>query len=245
MRKFHVVPIIILITILMMTISSCNSSGSYTVYEKPTYDDEFGAVLDINGVLYRTLPETYWDPIFNTSKRILIGQIDYSKVSYGIYTFESDIYRIFIYTGYSSLNKFTDDSRIGELYYRKDIDLPEFSANNIDSIAYHKRGNASEQYPYNNVVYDTNVINDVFNIINTTTEQSNEGRTGEVILGNFYFLNSKYEGIHIGLWASIYQNKYWLNFSKPNKRFYFEIQRELLEKLVGEELPTAKEFLEQ
>jgi len=230
--------LISLVLILLLSITACTL---YPKYEWPTYDDELGEVLDIDGVVYRTLPETNWEPISNSSKVRKTGKLGSKNSSYGIFTYTSDVNRIFIYTENDSLFA---DVRHAKLYYRKDIDLPELNIQNVDEIYFKKWGTSSNS-PYDSIVTDKQIIEDTINRISSGSQQL---VTGGITLGFFDFVNNDYEGISIGFTARASQNKYWLiTTSSPfaNNRTCTEISQELLEKLVGEELPTAKEYLEQ
>ena len=209
---------ILLIMILIIPSTSCNYQASYPVYEKPSIDESIGRVLDIDGVIYRTLPKTDWSPDFD-SKKTKIGQIDYSKTNHEIYAFESDIDRIFIYTGQERV---FGTARIEYLYYRKDIDFPDFCASNIDGISF--KGNN---------VTNKQVIEEVFSLFENAEEQSVSGRP---LVGLLYFTNLKYKGIHVPLAIYANNDKYWLRVGDSNSRRYTEISKEILEELAGKEL---------
>ena len=226
------------IAVMLLSIPACTF---YPDYEWPTWDEEYGEVLDIDGIVYRTLPETLWRPSTSDHSAIKIGKLGSKDSSYGVFTYESDTDRIFVFTEDDS---FFADVRHKRFFYRKDVDLPEFLEENITCIAYKKWGDRSGEGSFNNSIEDRQLIEDVFTSFKTPTKQSSVGRVESSTLRLLYFTNSDYKGICIVLSASAYENKYWISIDNTGMK-YAEVSQELMEKLVGEELPTAKEYLEQ
>ena len=225
------------ISVMLLSIPACTF---YPDYEWPTWDEEYGEVLDIDGIVYRTLPETCWEPFLGSQNK-KIGNLGSKKSSFGIFAYSSDVDRIFIFTENDS---FFADVRNTRFYYRKDIELPELSEDSIDEISFKKWGTSSNS-SYDYVVKDRQVIKDVLSLFDITTEEPRVGEERIQDLGLLYFTNSEYPGIKTSFWAEAFQNKYWLSFSKQGFNGHVEISQELLEKLVGEKLPPAKEYLEQ
>jgi len=229
--------ILILVLLIIISLSACKS---YPVYEEMKPDPELGFVLNIDGVIYRTLPEVMWEPDPYNQNRIKIGNLDNKNTSIGIYVYELDVNRVFILRYEDKL--FIDVAQ-KNLFYRADVDLPEFCASNVSSLYFTKPGNNSKEKPFDNTITDRQTIEDVFQAINKAKEHSGGGKKS---VGNLYINLSEYEGICVILSVWAYQDKYWLDIRDGITTYKLtEISHELIEKLVGEELPTAKEYLEQ
>ena len=226
---------VIFLVLLATSFSACKS---YPVYEEMIYDKELGFVIDIDGVIYRTLPETLWEPA-NFSNRTQIGRTNNKSYSMGVYTFDSDVNNIFLLRQSDAI---FEDIRQSVLLYRKDITLPEFSADSFDSASFIEIGDRE----ISNNITERYVINSIFHSLESDGEYINGGRVGNISVGHLYYSNSKIEGITVrsSLWA--YENEYWLATGKVGETtHYVVISQDLTEKIVGKKMPSAKEFIEQ
>jgi len=207
----------------------------------PMYDDmkpdpELGYVLDIDGMVYRTLPETLWKPDEYNYDSVKVGKLDSKNNSFGIYAFESDVDRIFIKRIYDKPASHTPV----DWFYRADIDLPGFNASNTNSLSFSQKGNHTKEEPFNNIVTDKKTINAVFDSLDYASERP---EVGNRIVGILYLNNSTYKGICVVVWAIAYEDKYWLSI-RDGGRMYAEIPHELMEEIVGEKMPPANEYTE-
>ena len=227
------VTVIAVMLVLVFSVSACTS---YPECKWLPHDKEYGEIVDIDGVVYREYPETMWRPDIYNQERIKIGRLKGSDITYAVHAYELDVERIFI----SIEREWSFDANTPRWLYRKDIDLTEFSAENVDHISFKKRGNASKTEPFNNDLNDVEVIYEYFKAFEKASEPV--GDYGD--LGALYLQNSKHQGLCVIMWASACQGKYWIDFIRSDTEF-FEVSQELMEKLVGEKLPTAEEFIEQ
>ena len=129
--------VIITLTALVFFLSACTS---YPEYKWLPHDKEFGELVDIDGVVYREYPETMWKPDVYNQEKVKIGRLKGSEVTYAVYIYELDVDKIFI----NIEREWSFDANPPQWLYRKDIDMPEFSAENVDQISFSRWENTSK-----------------------------------------------------------------------------------------------------
>ena len=226
--------VVIALMAFVFTISACMS---YPVYEWLPSDREFGEMIDIDGVAYRELPMTMWRPDIYNQERFKIGRLKGPDITFSVYAYGLDIERVFI----NYEREGFVDADTSRWLYRKDIELPEFSAENVSSISFSKWGNHSKTEPFNNTVTDPQVIDEYFRTHEKAAERSGGGN---IPLGTLYLSNAEYQSLCVIMKAGAYEGKYWISFN-ISRSVYAEAPQDLMEKLVGEKLPPAEEFIEQ
>ena len=229
--------LLIATTLMMALVFFLSACSSYPEYERIKMDPIYGQTLNIDGVIYRQYPETIWRTDIYNQEKIKIGRIKYPEVTNAVYIYELDVDRIFIRIE----RERSFDANITRWLYRKDIDLPEFDAQSANCISFSRWENTSKTEPFNNTVKDEQVISEYFGAL----EKAGERPTGDRgPLGELYLHNSEHQGICVIMRAAAWNGKYWIYFDRSDTEF-FEVSQELMEKLVGEKLPTAEEFIEQ
>ncbi len=221
----------VFLTLIALIVLFAMAGCSVPVYNYLGEDPDKGGMIDVNGVIYKSLPETPWRPInYNTT---LIGILNFpgEKEKAKIYTFNEDINKIFIM---QTLDKetFFDEPAPQNYHYREDIALPPYDSSGIDKIGF-KQGDETKYIDINN---NKETIKKLFDI------KINAQKTDIVGLGLVYFLelmNSNLQGIGINLPVYEKDNTYWVLFDRNNH--IAPISQDLLEEIAGKKLPTASE----
>lgn len=222
MKRFFVIT---LICALLLALFGC----SLKVYKYLGDSDEKGILLDVEGVTYRSKPNTPWRPNIFNAKMIGVANIPGRGLQSGIYTCEGDTDRLFVIAIDETENK--DIS----YYYRDDTTLPDFNRNNIDTLIIGNNITMQEQ----NIITDPQKINKVFALFNMPAMQPLKG---SIDLYDMNFMNSQYKGIAVHEFITAMDGEYWIvNWSTGNEMY--RLPQDLLEELVSKKMPTASEYI--
>jgi hypothetical protein len=224
-----IILIVLLVCIMLAALNGC-ARPAYQLY----HDDEKGYYLDVDGVIYRSLPEVPWEPITYDLQQIgtIIGTDGENDKYYKLCSFKGDVNQIFLRGIYDKI-PFYDENIASEYYYRRDdVEMPPFDSSGIDVIRIEHWGNRS----INKIVQEPEVIAEVIDVLNGDEKYNIVYSDEAQHLYKMYFMNSQYEGIAI--YTSIVADKgiYWIS---DGEYYDYPIPQSLLEEITGEMLPTA------
>ena len=204
-------------------------------YDYLGYSEEKGNTYDINGIVYRQLPETIWRPI--NYQKIFLGTIDYNEIDgtdmkSKLYMFAFDAKKIFLV---QEFEKFSFGEGLADgYYYRDDIEMPSFDSNGIDRIGVMNDNGVL----FIHTVEDPSIIEEVLQVIHES-DKGDMNWASRDFLYELYFMNSQYEGIGIHASIAASEGYYWILDEELRT---FLIPQTLVEKIVGKSLPPASEY---
>jgi len=220
-----IIPIIV-ICLLLFVITGC------TQYDYLGHSEEKGNMIDIGGVLYRSLPKTLWRP--NAGDSVLIGYfryVDGEKIN--LYAFTADTKHMLLWDDPPGME------RIRTYYYRDDIALPSYDSNGIDIIGFIGR----EENKLSNVTDNKDTIEKLFNLKKNAPREEMAG-VGVGGFSTIQCMNSDFQGIAIDASVCLKDNKYWVEFG--DEWYYgYEISQDLLEEIAGKKLLAPEELRRQ
>lgn len=218
---------IYLIFILAILLASCKEA--LPEYKDLGRDPQMGDMLEVNGVKYRTLPNTYWRPLWTGLKQVALNNEGDRESD--VYMFTEDTKQIFVMQQYSDNDIFRDVNYSQNFFYREDITLPPYDRSGIDTLGFRKED--AKEYKK---IQNKELIDQVF-ILKSKARKTIEWGFGAAY--EMKLINSNYPGI--GIDASIYQkeHKYWIIFDVED--IVAVIPQETLEQIAGEKLPSPKE----
>jgi len=207
-------------------------------------NEERGRTYDINGIVYRQLPETPWRPI--NHQEIFLGKIDHNETTgrdlkSKLYMFAFDVKKIFLVEEFDTVSIFdvifdldTSEPPADVYYYRDDIELPSFDSNGIDRIGVMNDNGVL----FIHTVEDQSIIEEVLQVIHESDE-GDMNWTSREFLYELYFMSSQYEGIGIHASIAASEGYYWILDEELRT---FLIPQTLVEKIVGKSLPPASVY---
>ena len=215
-----------LICTLILVLTACENLPEY---KEMGEDPLKGNMIEVNGIVYRTLPVTDWRPIWIKMKAVAKNK-EYDRDSY-IFMEPEDTGQIFIMQQYSD-DEFSCMNYRENYYYREDVSLPPYDRSGIDMLGIEKEGS------FSNYVFIQNkeLIDQVFILKNKAYKPT---KGGFDVLYDLQLMNSNYPGI--GIDASICQKeqKYWIIFTVED--IVAVIPQDILEQIVREKLPPPSE----
>ena len=220
-----------LICVLLSILCGCNLKA-YSLLD----NDEDGCMFDVDGIIYRTNPIIPWEPIsHNHTTMIGVTSIPSGGPQYGIYTYEGDTDRLFLYGKEQS----ADPSYFQ--CYRDDIVLPAFERRSIDSVMI-GRNILDEQV---NLITDAQTIDKLFDILKTYPKEKLNGDFHSVY--DINFMNDKFNGVAVTKIIVAREGKYWIyGWDTTHLQYeYFELSQAFLEELAGKQMPSASDYISQ
>lgn len=212
--------------LFVLILAGCENVHQYKVL--PT-DPQKGEMIEVDGVRYRTLPETVWRPLDGLE---LVTQIKGDGWESDICMYTLDAGHIFVMDQLNETNHFRDVTFSPKYYYREDITLPTYDRNGVDMLGFKKEG------LFSNYVFIQNkeLTDKIFELKDQSKKINIEGAFDFVYY--LQLMNSNYPGI--GIKATVYQkNKtYWIFFNDDDSTVS-PISQDLLEQIAGEKLPVA------
>ena len=219
---------VLLICILIFLLASCKET--VPEYKDLGRNPQMGDMIEVNGIIYRTLPNTEWRPLWIGLKLVALNK-EGDRDS-NVYMFTEETRQIFVMQQYSDDDFISDMNFRENYYYREDVTLPPYDRSGIDMLGIEKEG------LYSNYVFTQNkaLIDQVFILKNKAYKPT---KWGFDFVYDLQLMNSNYPGI--GIDASIYQKeqKYWIVFNVED--IVAVIPQDILEQIVGEKLPPPSE----
>lgn len=222
---------------------------------------DMGPMFEVEGIKYRYLPETFWQPI-NYATDTYLGKVYSDKNIYPadsefyIYNFEKkDVNKIFVILQGRKDHWYDDMERPRVYYYRADIKLPPFDRSGIDEVGYEYWG----QEGIKNIVSDPVAVDKLFDVISTASNNQDFEWKNLYTVALLWLMNSNFPGIGIYMRVYAYGQDYWIEIEPPQRSYrgswsvtknlynpdtvYAKIPQELLEQIAGKKLPTASEYI--
>ncbi len=220
--------IFLFVLLLLFVLAGCEKLPAYNFLGK---DPVKGNLIEVNGAIYRSQPETAWRPLPTGLK--LIGENQFSSgnnLKSHISMFIGDLDRIFVMETFSNNEMFREAFK-ENYYYREDVKLPPYDRSGVNMLGFKKVGSFSK-YVF---TQNKESIDKIFELKDNALIAS-EGGFDSVY--ELQLMNSNYTGI--GIKVIVYQknNTYWIFFNE----FMSPISQEFLEQIAGEKLPEASGY---
>lgn len=228
----------VLIGCVIILLSGCFMSANVKceVYERQVTDED-GIIVNIDGVVYKTLPEPKWE-----GQKIgdFFGYAGEEKKK--LYLSEGDNERNFIFIYDSALCPKGSTHSI--LLYRED--MPEPIAESIDKLLWgeSKKSDGEMEYNYSNIVTDKEIIKKLFNMLET--------KKSIVEASHFGYGSTFCQMYILGYCDELPEVHYEIEIRHHNRRIvcgnnregYVEIPVELLEEIAGHDI-NAEELINE
>ncbi|MEG0794157.1 MAG: hypothetical protein RR399_10155 [Lachnospiraceae bacterium] len=245
MKKIVTLSIVLVglvVILLMILISSCAGKAYNFLGET----EENGKMIEIEGVMYQTLPNMEWEPFdgYYNGDVTQIGHIA-NLTPYSPY----EKYRLYFYDDDADEHLFLMQRMKGigttELvYHRADYDFPEFDESGIDMIGFSKLNEYEGDGIFSVYTEKKEVIAELINIMQF--EKTTEDNLESYWMAYIGILNKKLweNGAGVRVSVSANKNTYLLEYNAHNgERICKEISQKLVEEIAGERLPTPQEYV--